>query len=147
MHELSIAMKVVALATQHASGGLAQHASGGLAQHASGGLAQHASGGLTRHGDCRVATVTLRIGQLSCVHEDALRSAFDIAREGTPLAAADLRIVAVPVRVWCPHCLAERELPDIQRFACPDCGRPTGDIRAGRELDLESLELVETADT
>jgi len=127
MHELSIATKVVALATQHAFGGLAQHAA--------------------EHGDCRVAAVTLRIGQLSCVHEDALRSAFDIAREGTPLAAADLRIVAVPVRVWCQHCLAERELPGIQRFACPDCGRPTGDIRAGCELDLESLEVVETADT
>jgi len=143
MHELSIATKVVALAVQHAFGGLAQHAVGGLTRHAFGGLTRHAA----EHGDCRVAAVTLRIGQLSCVHEDALRSAFAIAREGTPLAAAELRIVTVPVRVWCPDCRAERELPGIQRFACPACGRPTGDIRAGRELDLESLELVETADT
>jgi hydrogenase nickel incorporation protein HypA/HybF len=118
MHELSIAAKVVVFATQHAAA----------------------------YPGARVAAVTLRIGRLSCVHEDALRSAFDIAREGTPLADAELRIVAVAVRVWCPDCRAERELPGIQRLACPACGRPTGDIRAGRELDLESLELVETAD-
>jgi len=118
MHELSIATRVVALATDHAAA----------------------------HGDCRVAAVTLRIGRLSCVHEDALRSAFDIARQGTPLAGAGLRIVVVPVRVWCPECRTERELPGIQRLACPACGRPTGDIRAGHELDVESLELVETAD-
>jgi hydrogenase nickel incorporation protein HypA/HybF len=118
MHELSIAAKVVALATQHAAA----------------------------HAGARVAAVTLRVGRLSCVHEHALRTAFDIAREGTPLAGAELRIVVVPVRVWCPECRTERELPDIQRLACPACGRPAGDIRAGRELDLESLELVETAD-
>jgi len=118
MHELSIAANVVALATRHAAA----------------------------HPEASIAAVTLRIGRLSCVHEDALRSAFDIAREDTPLADAVLRIIVVPVRVWCPDCLAERELPGIQRFACPDCGRPTGDIRGGRELDLESLELVETAD-
>ena len=117
MHELSIATRVVALATDHAAA----------------------------HGDCRVAAVTLRIGRLSCVHEDALRSAFDIARQGTPLADAELRIVPVPVIVWCPECQSEQKLPGIQPLACPDCGRPTGDIRAGWELDLESLELMETA--
>jgi Zn finger protein HypA/HybF involved in hydrogenase expression len=35
------------------------------------------------------------------------------------------------------------ELPGIQRLACPACGTPTGDIRAGRELDLETIEVVD----
>jgi hydrogenase nickel incorporation protein HypA/HybF len=118
MHELSIATNVVALATDHAAA----------------------------HPNASIAAVTLRIGQLSCVHEDALRTAFAIAREGTPLAEAELRIITVPVIVWCPTCRAERQLPGIQRLACPACGQPTGDIRGGRELDLESLDLVETAD-
>jgi hydrogenase nickel incorporation protein HypA/HybF len=117
MHELSIASNVVQLATQHAA----------------------------EHGGGRVAAVTLRIGRLSCVHEDALRFSFDLVREGTPLDEAELRIVAVPVSVWCVNCQAEQELPGIQRFACPVCDTPTADIRAGRELDLESIELVETA--
>lgn len=118
MHELSLATSVVELATRHAA----------------------------EQGGGRVTAVTLRIGRLSCVHEDALRFSFDLVRAGTPLADARLEIVPVPVRIWCPACGGERELPGIQRFACPDCGTPSADIRAGRELDLESIELVETAD-
>lgn len=117
MHELSIATTVVAVASRHAAA----------------------------HPGCRVAAVSLRIGRLTCVHEEALRFAFAIAREDTPLADAELRILSVPVRVWCPRCGDERELPGIQRLACPVCGEPTGDIRAGRDLDIESLELLEPA--
>ncbi len=115
MHELSIASQIVALAADHCR----------------------------RSGADRVAAVTLRIGWLACVQADALHFSFELAREGTPLAGAILRIVDVPVRVWCPACAAERELPGIQRFACPACGTATGDIRAGRELDLESIELTQ----
>jgi hydrogenase nickel incorporation protein HypA/HybF len=115
MHELSIATSVVDLASQHAAG----------------------------QGGGRVTAIRLRIGQLSCVHEEALRFGFDLARVGTPLAEARLEIVVVPVRIWCPRCVAEQELPGIQRFACPACGTPSADIRAGQELELESL-LVET---
>ena len=115
MHELSIATRLVELAAERVA---------------------EAGGG-------DVSAVTIRVGRLTCVHEDALRFCFELAREGTPLARAELRIVMVPVRVWWPDCGAERELPGIQSLACPGCGRPTGDIRAGRELDLESIELSE----
>jgi hydrogenase nickel incorporation protein HypA/HybF len=119
MHELSIAANVVAVVARHAAA----------------------------HGGGRVVAVTLRIGRLACVHEEALRYGFELVRVDTPLATAELRIVSVPVRVWCAACRAERELPGIQRFACPGCGTPTGDIRAGRELDVDSIELVDTPDT
>ena len=92
-------------------------------------------------GAARAVAITLRIGALSCVHEDALRFSFDLVREGTPAAGAELRIVMVPVTIWCGACGCEVALPGIQRFACPVCGTPSGDIRAGRELDLESIEL------
>lgn len=118
MHELSIATRVLEVAVEHCRAARAD----------------------------RVAAITLRIGRLACIHEDALRFSFDLVREGTPLAAADLRIIDVPVRIWCPACVAERELPGIQQFACPTCGMPTGEIRAGKELDLESIEL-ETSET
>jgi len=96
-------------------------------------------------GGGRVAAVTLKIGALSCVHEDALRFSFNLVREGTPLADAELRIVTVPVVIWCTACGREVTLPGIQKFACPECGAPSGDIRAGRELDLESVELADDA--
>ena len=96
-------------------------------------------------GGGRVAAVTLKIGALSCVHEDALRFSFNLVREGTPLADAELRIVTVPVVIWCAACGREVALTGIQKFACPDCGTLSGDIRAGRELDLESIELADEA--
>lgn len=90
-----------------------------------------------------IVALTLRVGRLACVQEDALRFGFDLVRQGTPLDRAELRIVEVPVRIWCPSCAAEVELPGIQSFACPTCGTRSGDIRAGRELDLESIELAD----
>jgi hydrogenase nickel incorporation protein HypA/HybF len=114
MHELSIASSIVEIAGEHAR----------------------------REGGGRVASVTLRIGRLSCVHEDALRYSFDLVTEGTPLAGATLAVIEVPVRIWCALCEAEVELPGIQRFACPACGHLSGDIRAGRELDIESIQIA-----
>jgi hydrogenase nickel incorporation protein HypA/HybF len=96
-------------------------------------------------GGGRVVAVTLKIGALSCVHEDALRFSFNLVREGTPLADAELRIVTAPVVIWCAACDREVMLPGIQKFACPACGTPSGDIRAGWELDLESVELADDA--
>ena len=119
MHELSIASNIVEIAARHAAD----------------------------RGGWRVVSVTVRVGSLACVHEAALRYSFEIVRADTPLADAELRVVTVPVSVWCPTCRAERTLAGIQRFACPECGTPTGDIRAGRELDLESIDLAETAST
>jgi hydrogenase nickel incorporation protein HypA/HybF len=97
---------------------------------------------LREAGGGEVAAVTLRIGRLSCVHEDALRFSFDLVREGTPLAAAELRVIDVAVAIWCSSCRAEVELPGIQSLACPACGTTSGEIRRGRELDLESIELA-----
>jgi hydrogenase nickel incorporation protein HypA/HybF len=113
VHELSIASSIVEAASEH----------------------------LRQLGGGRIKAVRLRIGALSCVHEDALRYGFDLVREGTPLATAVLAITAVPVRIWCPTCRVGSELSGIQRFACPACGHLSGDIRAGRELDIESLEI------
>jgi len=114
MHELSIATSIVDITWQHAR----------------------------QQGGGRVTGVTLRIGRLSCVHVDALRSSFDLVTEGTPLAGASLAVIEVPVRIWCAICKAVVELPGIQRFACPTCGHLSCDIRAGRELDLESIQIA-----
>lgn len=93
-------------------------------------------------GGC-VEVVRLRIGQLAGVHEMALRFAFEQAREGTVADQASLSITDLPVAVFCPDCQQVLELPTITPLACPACGRPTGDIRQGQELELESIELTE----
>lgn len=112
MHELSIAQSVVELVSEQLSEGQ------------------------------RVSLVRLRIGALSSVHQDALNFSYELITEGTPLEKSQLEIQMVPVKVYCTQCQSEVELPGIQKFACPVCQTPSGDIRQGRELDLESFQLA-----
>ena len=88
----------------------------------------------------RVNLIRLRIGALSGVVPDALRFAFDTLIPGTIAEGAKLDIEAVPARFWCPDCSSEFESADF--FSdCPVCRRPSGDLRAGREMLLTSMEI------
>jgi len=114
MHELSIAIRVIDLATGH----------------------------LRAAGGGRVVSVRLRVGRLAGVVPEALRAALALAAEGTPLEAAAVEVVEVPVRIWCPACEREVTLPGLVPLACPECGARSGDVRAGGGLELESLVLA-----
>jgi hydrogenase nickel incorporation protein HypA/HybF len=91
----------------------------------------------------RVDQVTLRVGRLAGVDAEALQFCYEIATRDTPLAGSQLVIEEVPAVVYCPACQAERELPSVQRFVCPECGQPTAELRRGRELELTCIQLVE----
>lgn len=91
--------------------------------------------------DGRVAAVHLRLGPLSGVVREALASAYDLAREGTPLAGADLVVELVPVVIYCRACAAEAVLSTIGELRCPNCGAPTSEVVRGRELEVVALEI------
>lgn len=91
----------------------------------------------------RVTRVVVSVGALAGVHAPSLEQAFAVASADGALAGAVLEIVSVPVRVWCGACDAEVELASLSRFACPRCGRPSGVIRAGRDLLIERIVLEE----
>lgn len=114
MHELSIAMRVIDLAEGH----------------------------LRAAGGGRVTSVRLRVGRLAGVVPDALRSALAMATQGTAFGAAAIEIDEVPVRIWCPACEREVDLPGLVPLACPECGTRSGDVRAGHDLELESFVLA-----
>ena len=87
-----------------------------------------------------VHVIRLRIGVLSGVVPDSLRFAFDALVPGTMAEGATLEIEAVPARFWCTTCHREFESNDF--FSeCPSCRRPSGDLRAGREMELTSMEI------
>jgi hydrogenase nickel incorporation protein HypA/HybF len=91
-------------------------------------------------GATRVHEIRLRIGVLSGVVPDALQFAFEALTPGTLAEGALLRIEEVPARFWCGKC--GREFVSANLYAeCPDCGLPSGDLRAGRELELSSMEV------
>ena len=89
----------------------------------------------------RVTAVHLRLGPLSGVVRDALVSAFELARQGTPQEQANLVIEEVPVVVSCPRCAAPKTPESAWVLCCPTCGTPTPEILSGRELDLVALEI------
>ncbi|APW62965.1 hydrogenase maturation nickel metallochaperone HypA [Paludisphaera borealis] len=112
MHELSIALSILDMAEEEAE----------------------------RRGG-RIVAVHLKLGPLSGVVARALASAYEMAREGTPLDQAELVIEEVPIVAYCATCDVEH-LPDAFDLRCPGCGAPTPTIRGGRELEIVALEIV-----
>jgi hydrogenase nickel incorporation protein HypA/HybF len=91
-------------------------------------------------GAARVHVILLRIGALSGVVPDALEFAFEALTPGTLAEGAELAVERVPARFWCAVCA--REFVSDDMFAeCPDCHRVSGELRAGREMELASLEI------
>jgi hydrogenase nickel incorporation protein HypA/HybF len=93
------------------------------------------------HGYGRVEAVHVRIGVLSGVDPQALRFAYELACEGTPLADSRLEIESVPLLVFCPQC-SVTHTPDLQHILCPRCVNIEQEIVEGRELEVRALELA-----
>jgi hydrogenase nickel incorporation protein HypA/HybF len=85
--------------------------------------------------------IRLRVGALSCVHPDALQFSFELVAQNTLLHDAKLEIEMVPISIYCANCDSVEPLDGIQSFLCPRCQTPSADIRAGRELELHSIEF------
>ncbi len=115
MHELSIATSIVDAVTESAAA----------------------------YPGARVKEVRLRVGALASVIEDSLQFCWELATEGTPLAGAALVIHKLPVIVHCDACGVDAEIEGVQSFRCPRCGELAADLRQGRELEIDSIELEE----
>ena len=86
------------------------------------------------------------MGALAAVVEDSLQFCWGVSTEGTPLAGAKLVIRTIPVVVHCEDCNLDSEI-GVQSFRCPKCGGLTADLRQGRELEIESIEIEEPEPT
>lgn len=115
MHELSIAASIVEAVTETAAA----------------------------YPGARVHAVRLRIGALAAVVEDSLQFCWGITTDGTPLAGSALLVRSMPVVIHCAACGTDAEIAGVQSFRCPQCGQATADLRQGRELEIESIEIDE----
>ena len=115
MHELSIATSIVEAVTESAAA----------------------------YPGARVKEVRLRVGALASVVEDSLQFCWELATDGSPIAGAALVINKLPVVVHCDACGVDSKLDGVQSFRCPRCGEIAADLRQGRELEIESIELEE----
>ena len=98
---------------------------------------------LEKYPGARVKEVRLRVGALAAVVEDSLQFCYGIATEDTPLEGSRLVVNLLPVVVHCEACGADEPLESLQSFRCPRCGEPAGDVRQGRELEIDSIEIEE----
>jgi hydrogenase nickel incorporation protein HypA/HybF len=98
---------------------------------------------LANYPGARVKEVRLRVGALASVIEDSLQFCYGIATEDTPLQGSKLIVKLVPVRMHCDKCAQNVEIASLQSFRCPGCGEPVYDLRQGRELEIESIEIDE----
>ena len=89
----------------------------------------------------KVSIVRLRLGVLAGVVRGSLDFCYDLVARGTLLEGSRLVVEELPVVVFCPRCREEVPLPGIQCFRCPRCDTPCGEVRQGRELEIESIEI------
>ena len=90
----------------------------------------------------RIERVNLKIGKLAAVVPDSLRFCFNVAIKETPLEGAELSIEELPVLARCQDCDNQWTI-DGPAFSCETCSGGNLEILSGRELDIESIEVVD----
>jgi len=112
----------------------------------------------------KITKIKLRIGMLSLIDIEALKFALMVASRGTPAEGAEIEYTIEPPTFRCNKCghewsIAEKELnelvekyglqsamhlhPDIitKYFHCPRCGSTDIEIKSGRGVIIESVEI------
>lgn len=88
----------------------------------------------------RVLGISLRIGDMTEVVDEALEFAFEVLTEGTLCEGAQLTVTKVHPRSVCFECGCEFDHDRFHR-SCPACGSFQTQVVQGRELEIESIEV------
>jgi len=87
-----------------------------------------------------VTKVVVKIGTMSGVEPDLLKSAFDTFKEDTMCENAEFVMNIQPIVIDCHKCLVKSELSSME-FCCPKCESVEFDIVDGEDMFLMQLEL------
>ena len=90
------------------------------------------------HGGARVHRLYVKIGELSGVEVDLLKTAFDTFRERTVCEGAEMKVDTVAPAWACPSC--ERSVARGAILRCEACDRPARMIQ-GDEIILQRIEM------
>jgi len=113
MHELSIAMSIVEIATDHAQ----------------------------KDGAERVTEIDIEVGSLSGVVVEALDFAMEVAIKDTICRDAKWNIILIEAKAFCAGKKKEYDVSDLYS-PCPFCGEYGHELKQGKEMRVKSL-LVE----
>ncbi|MHB9095068.1 MAG: hydrogenase maturation nickel metallochaperone HypA/HybF, partial [Eubacteriales bacterium] len=88
----------------------------------------------------RVTKVILVVGEMTNAMPDALEAVFTVFAHGTKVEGAELQIRMIPLTARCTECEWEGSI-ERHVFICPHCSSLGLEIKSGRELYVESLEV------
>ncbi len=112
MHELSVTEDILRIANSHAA----------------------------RAGAARITAIHLVIGEMASFIDDSIQFYFDLLAPGTTAEGARLIFHRIPTRFRCRACNTEFE-PGGNNWQCPQCGALGGEVIAGKEFFVESIEI------
>jgi len=97
---------------------------------------------MDKHGVEKLKAINLAVGRMSAVVPEQLTMCFEILTTDHQLAGAELHIRMVPVTYQCRNCDKEFTSEGIT-FKCPYCEGQDPEITFGRELKVESIEVMD----
>jgi len=113
MHELAVTQSILDIALRHAEQAGAQ----------------------------RILVVNLLVGDLTGFVDDSIQFYFSFLSEDTLARDARLNFERVAPRARCHACGAEYTPPDSRIWTCPECEALGGEVIAGREFSVTSIEV------
>ena len=95
-----------------------------------------------RHADgaSQITQLNLVIGELSGIVGESVQFYWDFITQGTIAEGSRLNFKSVKTRFLCHDCAVEYA-PEGGGFECPHCGGHRVSISAGKEFQLESIEV------
>ena len=88
-----------------------------------------------------VTDIYLVIGELSSFVDDSVQFYFNMMSPDTIAAVATLHFQRIKTRFRCRNCGQEFE-PEERNWICPECHALGGDVIAGKEFFVESIEVT-----
>ncbi len=93
------------------------------------------------HGAKTLVSLTIRIGELTCVDPEALQFALDAVTRSTGLEGTRIEIETVPARARCRACDYTFSPGQGLFLQCPECSSSNSELLQGREIELAQLVM------
>ena len=90
----------------------------------------------------RVSRLLVSVGEMTDVLPEYLYKYYPLAVKDTILEGSELSVEMVPVIVECAGCGKEYHPERENKYRCPYCSDANGKVIAGRDVVLESIEIL-----
>ncbi len=95
---------------------------------------------MAKNNAAKLMSVRLKIGEMSGVVPEALKTCFEILTEKSDMKGAVLKMDIEPLVGYCRKCKEEFKVMEYD-FSCPECDSTDIDIISGREMNIVEIEV------